>query len=70
MQNTVVDTVLWVDGAYDDVVVGVGESEGLRLEGENEGEGFGFGFEGGELDATIASGFPVLALGEDIDGED
>lgn len=40
----------------------------IFLEGERVG--FGFGFEGSELDATIASGLPVLAVGEDFDGED
>lgn len=32
--------------------------------------GPGLGLEGGELDATVASGLPVLAVGGDFNGED
>lgn len=63
-----------VDGAGDDVVVGVGDSEvaGAEDEGVGEGKGLGlrFGSQGGELDAPEAAGLPVLAVSGDVDGED
>lgn len=63
--------MLWVHGAWDDVVVGcLGESESLGLEGESDRHGLGLGLESGELDSTEASGLPLLVLGGDFEGED
>lgn len=74
VQSAVVEAEVGVDGVGDDVVVGVGDSEvaGAEDEGVGEGKGLGlrFGSQGSELDASEAAGFPVLAVGGDVDGED
>lgn len=46
----------------------MGVEDEVVLDGERLG--YGFGGESGELYATGAARFPVLAFGEDFDGED
>lgn len=70
MQNAVLEAVLGVHGADDDVVEGVGEPEGVGLEAQGEGLGLGPGLEAGELDTAEPPGLPVLALGGDLQGVD
>lgn len=62
------------DWAEDDFVMGVGDRELRAFEKEaalvGEAESQLLRLKGLELDSAVASGFPVLVLREDLDGED
>lgn len=74
MQNGAVEAVPGVQRPGDDVIVSLEEAEVVGLEDEigGGGEGLSPGLvaEGGELDAAVAAGLPVLVVADDLDGED